>query len=357
MTTVKRVVVLATQARGGILSVVRAHSEAGLYERWPAEILWTHREGSLGARLATAARALGRFVSLLLRGRVCLVHAHAAMYGSIWRKGLFIALARLFRVPVVLHLHGSEFEVFHGRLGPLGKRLVAAIFDASARVVVLSESWRRYVSGITRAEVTVVHNFVPTPEPNADAARDGLLFLGALGPRKGIYDLLEAVAQAARTIPDIRLCCAGNGDEAGVRERVAQLGLERNVEVLGWVAGERKTELMRRCAVFVLPSYNEGLPMSIIEAMAEGMGVIASDVGGIPELVESGVSGILVRPGEIAALSEAIVAMLQDDERRRAYAAEGLRRFRKEYSREHVIPQLDRIYAELANAGTLGSAP
>jgi glycosyltransferase involved in cell wall biosynthesis len=346
----KRVVVLSTRARGGILSVVEAHRAVGLYDRWNAEVLWTHCEGSLLKRLGAALHALHRYVVLLACGRVALVHAHIATRGSMWRKGVFIALARLRGIPVVLHLHGSEFKKFYEGQGRLLRRTVRAIFDISSHVVVLSEHWRRYLSGLTSTPVAVIHNFPARAlEGGPNEGRVEFLFLGLFGARKGIHDLLEAVAKARGRVPGMKVYCGGNGDVEDARHRVAQLGISANVEILGWVSGAQKEALLRRCGIFVLPSYNEGLPMAIIEAMAAGMAIVSTPVGGIPELVDDGVNGRLVPPGDVASLAAALTELAADPELVRCYGAQSRARYIAAYSREAVLPDLERIYAYLVN--------
>src|SRR5205814_3990716 len=125
-----------------------------------------------------------------------------------------------------------------------------------------------------------------------------ILFLGKLAPSKGIFDLLEAVAALRPDAADVRLVCAGDGDRIAVARYAERLGIADAVKFTGWVGPSGKRALLENAAVFALPSYDETLPMSVLEAMSAGVPVVASPVGGISEVVVDGVSGFLVAPGD-----------------------------------------------------------
>lgn len=344
-------VMIWSAARGGMRSVVEAYRDDGFLEAEKVHLIHAYAEGSFFSRQILVLRALGAYLWTLLTQRVELVHIHAAMRGSFWRKGLFSSLSRLFKVPVVLHLHGSEMKPFYAAQRPAVQALIRRHLEKADRVIVLSESWRVFVSGIApKAKIAVVPNYVTVPEPVDDAARNAgeILFLGLIGPRKGTFDLIEAFADVAPKHPGAQLIIGGNGqvDEAGafIRER----GVEGRAVLAGWVDGPKKAELLKTGSIYVLPSYNEGLPMSVLEAMAAGLAVVTTRVGGIPELVTDGVDGILIEPGDRAALSRALAGLLENDELRRRMAAAGRARVEARYSDRVVLPMLHQLYADVA---------
>lgn len=307
----KQVLIIGTRARGGIRAVIEAYEHAGFYAPGASRWVAPHDEGGLARRLALAAAAYAAVARLLLTKRVALMHLHVAMRGSFWRKALFLALGKAFKVPVVLHLHGSQFAEFYGGSAPRVQALIRRVFDAADAVVVLSDYWRDYVGRLTSAPVVVIRNFVPAPGAGL-VNRDpyAALFLGQFGRRKGIYDLLPAFGAVHAAVPAARLTCGGNGEIDAVRAAVAALGAGGYIAVPGWVAGEAKAGLMAASSVFVLPSYNEGLPMAIIEAMAYGMAIVSTRVGGIPELVIDGENGYLVESGNQDMLAAALLKVL-----------------------------------------------
>ncbi len=312
----KQVLVLGTAARGGILSVIEAYESAGFYSSGRACFIPTHIEGSLFARLITALKAYWRVAAYLLLHRVALLHLHMSMRGSFWRKFIFLNMARLVRVPVIIHLHGSEFATFYNGSSTWVQRAVRYLFKKANGVVVLSASWKDFIGTLTQNKVTIIGNFVPDRFDVARALKTRnhrhILFLGQFGPRKGIYDLLPAFADVYEQIPDVMLFCGGNGEVDKVRAIVQTLGLEESIKVYDWVSGDEKAALMHECSIFVLPSYNEGLPMAIIEAMSFSMTVVSTTVGGIPELVDAS-NGVLVTPGDRAALVAALIELLSND--------------------------------------------
>lgn len=347
----RQVIVLTTMGRGGIRSVVDTLERDQLGSRWNPRTLYTHVEGSLVKRLWTAFYALLTFLGLLFRGRVALVHCHVAMRGSFWRKTLFASIARSFGVPVVFHLHGSEMKAFFAAQRPWVQRIISTQLETVDHVVVLSDSWRDYVVEIApRAKVTVVPNYVVLPDDSeCREAHDGLrfLFLGLLGERKGIYDLLVAFSRIAGQIPNAKLLVGGNGEEQQVRQKVSEAALNDQVEVLGWVSGDLKLSLLRTSDVFVLPSYNEGLPVSILEAMSWRIPVISTRVGGIPQLLRHEVDGLLIEAGDIDSLADALLRLGSNSALRIQMGDSARERVEMGFSRERAIPILEGLYETL----------
>jgi len=335
-------------------SVVEGYRADGLFDRWNIELLESHAEGCLAFRLRLAVRSILRLLWLLISRRVSLVHCHAAMRGSFWRKSVMALLARMAGVPVLFHLHGSEMQSFVGSLPAPLRGLVGWILARQTRVIVLSQSWASYVHSISpRAHIEVLPNYVALPDM-ADlqakpAGHVNLLFLGLVGHRKGVFDLLPAVAQVLEQHPSVRLIVGGNGEVERAEAAVHALDIAHAVTLAGWVGGEDKLSYLRRADIYVLPSYNEGLPMSLLEAMSWGVPVISTRVGGIPELVRDGEDGLLVNAGDVLALAAAIGRLAGNPEERLRMGQCARLRVEMSFSREAVLPRLDAIYSLLTN--------
>jgi glycosyltransferase involved in cell wall biosynthesis len=353
MTPAKKrlVVTLTTAGRGGIRAVVDAHERDGLFSRWNVRAVYTHVEGSLARRLFVAFSAMLQLLRLLLTGQVLFVHCHVAMRGSFWRKTICANIAALFRVPVLFHLHGSEMKTFYFAQRPYVRRLISRQLERVNRVIVLSDSWRDFINEIApRARVTIIPNYVSTPvlstpRPGHDGTR--VIFLGLLGNRKGIYDLLAAFSRIAPSVPKMQLLIGGNGEVDKVTEAVGTYGIGAQVKVLGWVSGDTKAALLQTGDIFVLPSYNEGLPVSILEAMSWAIPVISTFVGGIPQLVRDGTDGVLINAGDVSALAQALLRLGQDCALRQRMGHAARTRVESSFSREVVLPRLESIYREL----------
>lgn len=358
----RKIVMLSTSERGGIASVVERYERDGVFTRWPVLLVFSHVEGSLSARLLRAAAAFFQVLSMSATGRIALLHCHVSMYGSFWRKSLLASTARLFGVPVLLHLHGSKMEEFYRELPPFAQSLVQRQLTASEGVLVLSGSWARFVHEVApEAKVFVLPNYVDVPvvrtRPNSEQSAGGtalirLLFLGLIGQRKGVYELIEGFAAAAKQNPKLRLCIAGNGEEEKARACAQELGVTDKVEFAGWIGAERRNALLAQADIFLLPSHNEGLPMSVLEAMAWGVPVITTPVGGIPELIEHGINGLLVEAGNSKAIQACIEQLALDACLREKIGQAGREAIQQRFSREHALPKLEGFYARYASTSS-----
>jgi glycosyltransferase involved in cell wall biosynthesis len=343
-------VMLSTAARGGIRAVVEGYERDGLCRRWNVCTINSHVEGTLTRRLLTAFISMRKFLALLLAKRVSFVHCHVAMRGSFWRKCIFAGFARLFNAPVIFHLHGSEMKSFYSSQWYFVRLLIAWQLAHVHYVIVLSQSWCDFVKAVApKANVRIIANYVLVP-PISDCHQphEGVrvIFLGVLGERKGVFDLLKVVSEISHLLPTMEVFIGGNGEIDKAIEAVRQYGLESKVKILGWVSGEDKRTLLASGDIFVLPSYNEGLPVSILEAMSWQIPVISTNVGGIPQLVRDGVDGILINPGDLSALSQALLRLGQDGEYRENLGRSARFRVESSFSKETVIPQIEEIYQE-----------
>jgi glycosyltransferase involved in cell wall biosynthesis len=352
-TTTRLVVMIGTaiDTQGGISTVVRVLKEAGLFERCNVCYLPTHCDGGTIAKLTAFFVAWIRFLGLLLTGNVGVLHAHTASRASFWRKSLFIVPTLLARVPVILHLHGAEFYVFYGKeCSAWSRRFVRWVFEQASQVVVLSQSWREWVqTTFPEARVRVIPNPILIPDIPLIQGRQpcALLFLGRLGQRKGVYDLLQAVSLLVSRYPNLKVWLGGDGELDIVRDRAASLGIGGYVQVLGWVKGADKTRLLDEASVYVLPSYNEGLPMSVLEAMAHGLPVVATPVGGIPEALRDGEEGFLVAPGDIEGLADRLDRLLANPDLRARMGEAARQRAISCFGADGIVKQWVALYREL----------
>jgi glycosyltransferase involved in cell wall biosynthesis len=345
----------ALDGRGGVAAVIAVWRRAGLFEREGVDYVATHREGSRRAKLAGALAGFGQTLAACLRRRPAVVHAHVASHGSFVRKSLLLLLARLAGCKTIFHLHGGGFRRYAlEESGPLMRGWIRYTLRMSSVVIALSEGWAGFVHGLApSAKVAVVPNAVPLPPPlDATLEQPGrILFLGRLEAAKGVDELLDAAARLVPVFPGLRLALGGAGDADGVRRRAAGLGIADHVELLGWVGPEGRDAQLARASVFCLPSHAEGLPMSLLEAMAAGKAVVASSVGGIPEVVRDGENGLLVPPRDAAQLAGALARVLGEGDLRARLGAQARTTIAQHYSTEVVCGQLSALYHELAGAG------
>lgn len=342
---------ICTKARGGMFAVVDGYKADGLFDRWNISLLVSHSESNIVIRSITATNAIISLSLRLLSRRISFVHCHVAMKGSFWRKSVLSMIAIFARTPVAFHLHGSEMKDFVSKQPKLSQLLISWILAKQSVVIVLSESWLHYVKSISpKAKVKVIRNYVNLPDlrlKDNDHGRVEVLFLGLVGRRKGIYDLLAAFKEALNKVPEIHLTVGGNGEVEKARLLADNLGINKNITFAGWVGGEQKEHLLKRASFYVLPSYNEGLPVSLLEAMSWNMPVISTRVGGIPELVDHGIDGFLIDAGDQKSLSESIILLANNEKLRKQMGDEARRKIENNFSREVVLPELESLYQSL----------
>lgn len=343
------IVMLGTDLRspGGITAVVQAYVDGGLMQQWPLRYLATYHVAGVRNKLGTAAAALWRFCGWVLMGRVAAVHAHVAARGSFWRKSLFLLIGGFAGARTVFHLHDGSFPSWYAGRSVGAQWLVRWVLRRMDRVVVLTDGWRVPIAAIEpTARLAVLRNPVVLPQQSASPLPGVVLFLGRLWPEKGIYDLLAAAATLQDRCPDLHLVCGGDGDLEQVRLQVQEQGLAGRVSLPGWVDGAEKARLFASASVFVLPSYFEGLPMAVLEAMAWGVPVIASRVGGVPEALGDD-AGLMFPAGDVQALAAQLYRVLADPVLRSKMGAAGQRRVADLFQRDQVLADVGAIYAQL----------
>lgn len=265
------------------------------------------------------------------RGKVALVHVNLSSHGSVSRKMPVMALCRALKIPYTIHLHGSRFRQYWDGLAPAASARLSRAFEAAACVYVLGDVWRDYVHARTPgARIEILFNGTPAPE-QTHAHHKGekpvhILFLGRLGARKGTPELVQAFArmrameQAAGMANEgthplshaWRATIAGDGDVAQCRADVETSALSDRVAVTGWMGPEDVERLLGEADVLTLPSHDENLPMSVIEAMGHGLAVVTTPVGATASIIHDGHTGLLVPPGEDAPLAEALFRVVRD---------------------------------------------
>jgi glycosyltransferase involved in cell wall biosynthesis len=279
-----------------------------------------------GARLTKAwvfARAV-RALSRTLEGiEPAIVHIHFASRGSLLRKMILANMVLRARRPLILHAHGANFDQFHRDLPAPVRSLVSRTLQQATVLIALSSQWRDFYvheCEVSPSQVVVLANPVRLPArvpERAGRSQVQFLHLGRLGQRKGGYDLVNAFAALPESMRSrARLVLAGDGDVEGMTRLAAPLG--DRVRVLSWIDAHERDRLLAESDVFVLPSYAEGVPMALLEAMAAGLPCITTPVGGIPDVFTHGTEGLMVSPGDAGQLRAALSTFIADEPARLA---------------------------------------
>ena len=313
-----------TDSHGGVGATVRAIAGSTLNEPFEIVVFPTYRDGGPADKVWQAIKSLVALSLLLARRRVDLVHLHSSSGASFTRKALALALARLAGCPTVFHVHGGAFKaVLEGRSRRdwLRRHMLHWALEQADTVVALTPGWARELAASANIRrLRVVPNapdLAALPRlgrrPNGDTRT--ILFLGHLYREKGIFELVDAFAELASERKDVRLVVAGEGSAAqALRRHVEAAGVDGLVTLPGWVGPAEKVRLLQHAACLVLPSYHEGLPLVVLEAMTAGVPVVASAVGGIPEVARHELEALLVEPRDVASLRQALERILDDEE-------------------------------------------
>jgi len=347
----------ALSVRGGISAVERLIVEQlPTTESVPGRVAVQHVatmvEGSAWRRTVVFVKALRTLQRALRSSEPLIVHIHFASRGSTLRKLILAHMVEKAGAPLVLHAHGGGFDTFYRRLPATLREIVREVFQRASLFVVLSTQWRKFYveeCELTPAQVSVLPNPVRIPESVPDRrgrSRVQFVYLGRISESKGAFDLVRAFA----ALPDAlrersQLVIAGDGEVQGLAELARPLGA--SVLVLPWVNVATRDRLLNESDVFVLPSYREGIPMALLEAMAAQLPVIVTPVGGIPDVVSNGVEGLFVQPGAISELTGRLSDLISDENRRLTLGVQARERA-QQFDAQGYATRLRGLYRRIA---------
>lgn len=294
--------------------------------------------------------ALAKILSGRLGGRLAGVHVNVAERLSFVRKGTIIAWAHALGLPVVLHLH-AQMQRFYRRLPAPLQALARWVFSLADVVVVIGPAARRFVIdelNVPAERVEIVINGVPAAtQPRRTKQADGVhrvMFLGNLGQLKGVDDLLQALACPGFDRERLEVTIAGGGDVEGYRAQARHLGIDGFVRLPGWCDQAQTAALLANTDVLILPSYDEVLPLVILEALANGVAVICTEVGEVPSLLTHGVDTLYVKPGDVDGIAAALQKVLGDAQLRETLEHNGHALYQRQFSLSKFFAAVARVH-------------
>ncbi|MCA0940364.1 glycosyltransferase [Salipiger pacificus] len=248
-------------------------------------------------------------------------------------------------IPYSFTIHGPDifFEPHHWRIDEKTHRArFVACISAFCRAQLMC-----FADRADWGKLEIIHCGIdPSRYAPSRHAGQSLLFTGRLAGVKGVPVLLRALAALAPRHPELRLHLIGDGPERRALEALAtELGIAERCEFLGYRSQAEVAEALTGADIFVLPSFAEGVPVVLMEAMAAQVPVVTTRIAGVPELVEHGVSGLLVPPGEAEALTEALDALLADPGTRRSMGAAGLAKVAAEFNATTEAAKLSALFS------------
>lgn len=278
--------------------------------------------GSIPHRLLFSAKAFIRIYRQLRKQKTDIIHIHMAERGSTFRAGIIEKIAGHFGCKIIIHMHGAEFAAWYNHCGNYIQKIIRKVLDRADTIIILGSYLKDFINPliVDSNKIQVLYNAVQMPETNpysADAKQ--ILFFALPIPRKGIFDLLQAYKQIDESIRQkyqLLICGVSSEYQESLSKKIYDLCLQDTVSVTGWINGDQKLNIIEKTAINVLPSYSEGLPMTILETMAYGIPNISTNIAAIPEVIQNGENGILIKPGDIEGLSKSIKTLLLDKKSR-----------------------------------------
>jgi len=349
------VVAPSLKVKGGVSAFLKNLLSTSLTYKYKFTFVTSHVDGPRPLKLAAAFYGLLRMKYLLSTRTVDLVYIHGSDIISALRKYLFFCIAKSTGAPVVYHFHGGNLIERFSRAPGFVKRRISTLFEGAEVVLCISERWKRELVSIApRSKIIVVPNGVRLPEESYRKRRKHnfcvITFLGLISREKGAFDLIRAVKRLRESGLNVELRIGGHGDITTLKK---EMGGEEGIHYLGWLDGTKKNKLYRDTDILVLPSYFEGMPMVILEAMSYGIPVVSTPVGGIPEVVEDGRTGLLVPAGDVDSLTNAMRHLSESKETREEFGRAARKRVEQSFTIERTAKQLYKVFQSILNSKTV----
>jgi glycosyltransferase involved in cell wall biosynthesis len=327
--------------RGHVVHVITTLDE-GLPEESCEKGFYIHRIPLIKIRIFGALFHWRAIIRTLRKIEPDLVHAQSLISGM-----PALISKKMLKIPYIVWGQGSDVYLPNGLVKLTSKTVIKNADSAIA----LTEDMKRVMQDIYNRDIAVVPNGIElgvnVEKPHVRILEETykrILFVGRLHPVKGVRYLIQAMQLIHESHPETKLILVGDGEERDYLEDLTDhLGIRECVDFVGEVPHERIIDYLDHADVFVLSSLSESFGIVLLEAMACGLPIVATRVGGIPEIIEDGVNGYLVNPGDYQELSERIQLLLRDE----ASTAEMSKNNRQKatgYSWEQVVNKLEKLY-------------
>lgn len=276
----------------------------------------TNKSRSFMSRLLGAAKRYRKFKKILRENKIDTVLAFCSRGNSFLEKGYMLKVAKKKGIKTILAPRSGLLLDDISKSSSFESK-VQSIFNVCDYIVCQGTFWKKYFDTKflnTESKTVVIHNWIdiqPLPRLNNQTDQTLVLFLGWIDKNKGIFDILQ-VAKRLESY-NIKWILGGNGvDYESAKKAIVDDNLTEKVFLPGWILGEEKKGLLSQADIFILPSYREGLPNAMLESMGLGIPTIVSNVGAVSDIVEDRENGILIEPGNVSQIYDAVLDLHQD---------------------------------------------
>jgi glycosyltransferase involved in cell wall biosynthesis len=299
--------------------------------------------------------SLFKLFFLLLKNRdITIVHIHGAKDGSIARKFFVCFIAKkIFSKKIIFHSHAGAFDEFYQRGSWLYKYMCRFLINNSEAVIALSDRWDDFFKENFRIKkIIALRNPVEHKQPLVVKQKNNspvvFLFLGRIADHKGVFDLMDLVIEEQNSLRGkCKFLIGGNHEVDRLKKTIAEGGIEDLAEYIGWVQDDEKDQYFYMSDYFILPTYHEGMPMTILEALSYGKPVISTPVGSIPEVIEHNKNGFLFPPGNKTQLKKIIFDVLDDRSKYDCMRTHAMNAAKNFYP-ESIKTELEKLYSEIS---------
>ncbi len=361
-------IVQQPDVKGGIAAVTSGYYGSVLEDELDIRYVESYCDGSKMKKLLKAMAGYSEYRRVLREFKPDIVHIHSSFGASFYRLQPFLNLAVKKGIPVVDHCHGADFEEFYENASTAKKEQIAKVFNKFTKIIVLSEEWKdRFLKFLPAQKISVIANYasvrgIESVKESLDRRYESrqVVFLGELGKRKGGYDLGRIIKAFRDKAGKVRFVLCGDGrpeDKVAILDEIKKHNPnarideteQADIRLTGWVRGAEKEKILDESSVFILPSYQEGLPMSLLEAMGFGLPVISTNVGGIPKLGGADSGCFICKPGDADSMADAYYAIMSDVEKYKELSLRNLQKAKTGYDFDAHISKLADIYRDVMN--------
>ena len=334
---------------GGMLSVIRGYMTSEYlrcYEHIHIASVTAHH------KIKTFILSYFKLKRLIKSKDVDIVHIHMSERGSCIRTVFFVNLCQKYSIPVIVHSHGSELEPWYFSLNKFLKKIFNNSMGKADAIIVLTPGWIDFWSKIVLTKnIYVVPNYVSICDVgDKEYLKDGclkILFMGQIGNRKGTYDLVRAVKILKNSGRKVHLNICGDGECEKCRELIKRNNLSNEIEVVGWISGNKKKLELKNADCLVLPSVYESFGIVLLEGMANKLPCLCGDGGYSKEIIENNVDGFVIKSGDEKSIADALDKFF-DEELIKKMGQKAYFNVSKKFSEKNVAKRLKELYNEIS---------
>lgn len=308
-----------------------------------------------------------KFLYFIIRYQCSIVHISVSSFLSFYKSTVFILISIFFRKKVIVHLHGGSFKRFFKQSPKTIQTMIQYILNRVHMIIALSQYWKNFLVNQINVDVnkvTVLYNcfdlqFANIYKSIADIETERredpirILFIGSLKRNKGIFDLITIAKQLSMKNDSFVIDCVGREGEKGIinklKTEIIQKNLKKYFLLVGEKFGEEKIFSFLKSHIFILPSYVENFPVSIVEAMRSGLPVISTKVGAIPEIIQEKRHGYLINPGETSLFVNRLLELMGNPNLRRTMAENNIEKAHRDFNPWKYQKKLLKIYKTVMN--------